>query len=78
MPQPTAAPFTAAMTGTSVCRSASAAGVSRGSARSPLDTRSPAPAITCLTSSPEQNAGSAPVTTRQRAAVDRTASVSSA
>ena len=31
IPQPTAAPLTAAITGMSVCRSASAAGVSRGS-----------------------------------------------
>lgn len=77
MPQPTAAPLTAAITGTSVCSNASAAGVSAGSRASSLATRSPAPAITCLTSSPEQNAGSAAVMTKQRAVVVRTAASSS-
>jgi len=38
----------------------------------------PAANMTCFTSSPEQKAGSAPVTTRQRAVVRRTASSSSA
>ena len=64
--------------GTSVWSSASAAGVSRGFRARPFDTRSPAATITCFTSSPEQNAGSAPVITRQRADVVRTASSSSA
>ena len=41
-------------------------------------TRSPAPRMICFTSSPEQNAGSAPVITRQRAVVVRTAASSSA
>ena len=78
MPQPTAAPFTAAITGTSVSRSALAAGVMRGSARSRSPVCSPAASMTCFTSSPEQKAGSAPVMTRQRAVVVCTASVSSA
>ena len=72
MPQPTAAPFTAAITGTSVVSSASAAGVIRGVVANPLATRSPADRMICFTSSPEQNAGSAPVITRHRAVVERT------
>ena len=78
MPQPTAAPLTAATTGTSVCRRASAAGVSRGSKARSLDTRSPADFMITFTSSPLQKAGSAPVMTRQRAEVSRTACSSSA
>jgi hypothetical protein len=78
MPQPTAAPFTAAITGTSVSSSAAAAGVSRGSgAGPPCASCSPTGAISTLTSSPAQNAGSAPVITRQRDVVVRTASSSS-
>ena len=76
MPHPTAAPFTAAMTGTSVCSRASAAGVSRGVRASRSDVASPAATITCFTSSPEQKAGSVPVITRHRAVVSRTASSS--
>ena len=79
MPHPTAAPFTAATTGTSVCSSASAAGVSRGCSASELHVRRLlAPAHHDLDVVPEQNAGSAPVMTRQRAVVVRTASSSSA
>ena len=78
IPQPTAAPLTATITGTSVLSSALAAGVSRGSRPRPAASCSPAACITCLTSSPEQKAGSAPVITRQRAVVASTARVSSA
>ena len=75
IPQPTAAPLTAATTGTLVCRIASAAGVSRGVVITGLSRFSP-PAITARTSSPEQNAGSVPVITRHRAVVARTAASS--
>ena len=78
MPQPTATPFTAAITGMSVCSRASASEVSRGSAARLSDTLLPAGFMICFTSSPEQNAGSAPVMTRQRAVVDRTARSASA
>src|SRR5690242_18243 len=74
IPQPTAAPFTAAITGTFVDSSASASGVSRGSERVTWLLPS---TMTARTSSPEQNAGSAPVITRHRAAVPRTACSSS-
>jgi hypothetical protein len=78
MPQPTAGPFTAATIGTLLVSSASAAGVRRGLA---LASRSPAlrspPPITWRTSSPEQKALPAPVMTRQRAVVSRTARSSS-
>jgi hypothetical protein len=78
MPQPTAGPFTAAIKGTSLSSSALAAGVSAGfSARRSAARPSPPP-ITCLTSSPEQKALPAPVTTRQRAVVSRTARSSAA
>ena len=76
IPQPTAAPLTAAMIGTLLWRMASAAGVRRGATCTGLSLRSPPP-ITSRTSSPEQNAGSAPVMTRQRAVVSRTAASSS-
>jgi hypothetical protein len=78
MPQPIAGPLTAATTGMSVVSSACAACVMRGSARSSAAMRSPAAAITCFTSSPEQKAGSAPVMMRQRAVEPRTAASSSA
>ena len=71
IPHPTAAPLTAAITGTFEFSSASAAGVMCGSARRPAEISAPADTMSCLTSSPEQNAGSAPVMTRQRAVVDR-------
>jgi hypothetical protein len=77
-PHPMAAPLTAAITGTSVPRSASAAGVMAGARDPAWAIRSPAVDSTCLTSSPEQNAGSVPVMTRHRAVVLRTASSSSA
>ncbi len=80
MPQPTAAPLTAATTGTFVCSSASAAGVRRGRFSSESVGRS-GPAMISLTSSPEQKAGSAPVITRQRTSSspsDRTTASSSA
>jgi len=78
MPQPTAAPLTAAITGTSVASSAAAAGVMRGARASASAGGPDGPAMICFTSSPEQKAGSAPVTTRQRAVQRRTASRSSA
>src|SRR5712692_5197120 len=65
------------MMGMSVCSSASAAGVSRA-ARLVTAGRAPSPpAMICFTSSPEQNAGSAPVMIRHRTAALRTASSSS-
>ena len=70
MPHPTAAPLTAAMTGTSVRSSTPAAGVRRG-VRSRLVNSLLAATITCFTSSPEQKAGSRPVITRHRAVVVR-------
>ena len=76
MPHPTAAPFTAAMTGMLVCRMASAAGVRRGVEMTGLSRFSPPP-MTSRTSSPEQNAGSAPVMTMARACDVRTADSSS-
>ena len=66
MPQPTAAPLTAAITGMFECRMASAAGVRRGVEMTGLSRFSPPP-MTSRTSSPEQNAGSAPVMTMARA-----------
>lgn len=65
IPQPTATPFTAAMIGRSHARTASAAGVRRGLtavSRAWLCSRA-GPVIICLTSSPEQKAGSVPVST---------------
>ena len=77
MTQPTAAPLTAAVIGTSVRNRLQAAGVRRGS-RSPRRRSALAATITCLTSSPEQDTGSRPVITRHRAVVVSTASASSA
>ncbi len=76
MPQPTAAPLTAAITGMFVLRMASAAGVRRGVVMTGLSRFSPPPMIS-RTSSPEQNAGSAPVMTMARACDWRTAVSSS-
>ncbi len=76
MPQPTAAPLTAAMTGMLVWRMASAAGVRRGFVMTGLSRFSPPPMIS-RTSSPEQKAGSAPVITIARACDWRTAVSSS-
>ena len=70
MPQPTAAPLTAAITGTSVREQRAGGGREpRLRRRAVPRLASPAAAMTCFTSSPEQNAGSAPVMTRQRAVV---------
>ena len=69
MPQPTAAPFTAAITGLSHSSAAMAAGVGRwrtGGGASARFEKAFGPAMISPTSSPEQNAGSAPVTTTQR------------
>ncbi len=80
MPQPSAKPLTAAITGMSVCSSASAAGVRPPvrRARSQLSGGGSAwPPSSCLTSSPAQNARSpSPVITSARARLSRTASSS--
>jgi hypothetical protein len=68
IPHPTATPFTAAMIGRSQSMIAAAAGVRRGRTEDSraCDCSRLGPVIICLTSSPEQNAGSAPVTTTVR------------
>ena len=68
MPHPTAAPFTAAMTGHSQSSAAIAAGVGLGRTIGGCDVCDTAfgPAMISCTSSPEQKAGSAPVTITQR------------
>src|SRR5665213_499741 len=68
MPQPTAAPLTAAITGLGQSITAMAAGVA--SKRVGVARGAASPVIISLTSSPEQKAGSAPVTITQRAAGD--------
>jgi hypothetical protein len=68
MPQPTAAPFTAVITGRSHSSTASAAGVGRGlTCRSRRAVSAAAgPAMISRTSSPLQKAGSVPVRITQR------------
>ena len=68
MPQPTAAPLTAAITGLSHSSAAMAAGVGCGVAAAGAAGGRAWPVIISLTSSPEQKAGSAPVTMTQRTA----------
>ena len=67
MPQPTAEPFTAAISGLPSSIAAIAAGVGSKRTRTGAAARSAAPpTMISRTSSPEQKAGSAPVTTMQR------------
>ena len=72
IPQPTAGPFTAAITGFSHSSAAIAAGVGSRLMTGVLLPRC-SPVIISLTSSPEQKAGSAPVTITQRTASSRVA-----
>ena len=73
MPQPTAAPLTAAMTGLSHSRAAMAAGVGAWRTVGGGGMAGLGPAMISRTSSPEQKAGSVPVTITQRASGSRTA-----
>ena len=82
MPQPTAAPLTAAMIGLSHSRAAMAAGVALKVTGIGARDTGLGPAMISPTSSPEQKAGSAPVRIMQRtsgsaAAVRRLCSSSS-
>ena len=75
MPQPIAGPFTAAMTGLSHSRAAMAAGVGLWRTTGEVGTglAGGGAARISRTSSPEQNAGSVPVTITQRASGSLTA-----